>query len=298
MLSGSLLGDPISTFEFNDPAGTGIGSAVDSAGGITEVVETGPGEGNYVTDGSAAVYGTGVIEPVGSNSDGSMFKIRLFDTPLTAADWKSVSLSFVVDFSFTDTDSKGAKAGFSLTSLVGETHEKVAEIGVQHLTNNQARPQYIANDGKSSTVVPDPTWGMTQSGYVLSCTVDFENGMLYYFYDAGAGPVEFYSEATSYTVIDAIRIVAAKGATRLDDANEYIKIDRMEVTGLPTGNGGGGDDWNGYTILDDGWTDTDTWMGWLNVTDDPWVVSASLDGWIYIPTDQPTESGAWVYFLK
>jgi hypothetical protein len=63
-------------------------------------------------------------------------------------------------------------------------------------------------------------------------------------------------------------------------------------------NGGvGGDSWYGYDVDPEGWADTDTWMGWVNVAQDPWVLSLSLDGWLYIPSDQG-EGGAWVYKAK
>lgn len=62
--------------------------------------------------------------------------------------------------------------------------------------------------------------------------------------------------------------------------------------------GGGGETWHGYDVVEGGWADTMGWLGWVNVTDDPWVISAPLDKYIYIPTDQSVESGGWIYIPK
>jgi hypothetical protein len=64
---------------------------------------------------------------------------------------------------------------------------------------------------------------------------------------------------------------------------------------LPAGDGTGGDPdtWYGYAVGEEGWVDTGTWMGWVNVEHDPFIYVLDLAGYLYVPTAM--ESGAWVY---
>ena len=54
-----------------------------------------------------------------------------------------------------------------------------------------------------------------------------------------------------------------------------------------------GSDWYGFAVDALGWTDTDTWLGWVNVTFAPWIWSESLAKYIYVAD----ESG-WVYITR
>lgn len=56
--------------------------------------------------------------------------------------------------------------------------------------------------------------------------------------------------------------------------------------------------WAGYTIDANGDVDTGDWLGWLNVNNDPWIYSYALENWLYLPEDNATDSGGWVYAVK
>lgn len=55
----------------------------------------------------------------------------------------------------------------------------------------------------------------------------------------------------------------------------------------------GSTDWYGFSVDEVGWANTESWLGWVNVTHEPWVISASLDRYIYLPDDS-----GWVYIPK
>ena len=57
-------------------------------------------------------------------------------------------------------------------------------------------------------------------------------------------------------------------------------------------------DWAGYPIVNGGYVDTASWMGWLEVSHAPWIWSNQTQGWLYLPEDHVTETGSWVYFAK
>ena len=60
---------------------------------------------------------------------------------------------------------------------------------------------------------------------------------------------------------------------------------------------GTGAEWLGLPMDEDGWVNTDTWMGWVNANDAPWVISASLDKFVFVDESSVTENGGWVYIL-
>lgn len=293
----TFAGQTIIHLSFDDPAGTPVGVAADMEGFLTGTTDTGAGAGNYLTNGSMAVLGAGQIEPVGNAGDGSFYKPRTFAAPVSAADWDRVTLSVVVDFAFTNTATKGAKGSFSLLQSVEGNAIKVAEIGVQHLTNDQGRPQYLSNNGGNSTFVPDPLWGLSQTGVVLSVTVDFAAGQLTFSYDVGAGPVAYFSEPTTYTYIDALRIVGAKSRL-MDEPGEYIKFHSLTLSGDLKEGAVWGAFWNGYLIGEDGWVDTGTWAGRIHTAGDPWLYSESMGSWMQVPSGQNVSAGGWFYLLN
>lgn len=55
--------------------------------------------------------------------------------------------------------------------------------------------------------------------------------------------------------------------------------------------------WAGFDIGEDGWVDTGSWMGLVNVTNDPWIWVENLAQYLYIPADATSETGAWVYAI-
>jgi hypothetical protein len=53
--------------------------------------------------------------------------------------------------------------------------------------------------------------------------------------------------------------------------------------------------WAGYPILQDGWIDTTSWLGWMNVSEGDYVWSLALNKYIYLPESFVDTSGAWSY---
>jgi probable HAF family extracellular repeat protein len=58
------------------------------------------------------------------------------------------------------------------------------------------------------------------------------------------------------------------------------------------------DTWGPYTVREDGYCDTNSWMGWLYVANDPWIWSEDLNHWIYCPGEIVGDGGGWIYVPK
>lgn len=56
----------------------------------------------------------------------------------------------------------------------------------------------------------------------------------------------------------------------------------LEVTG---NFGGEVADWYGYSVDGEGWANTGTWLGWVNVNYDPYIYLSSLNKYLYIADD-------------
>lgn len=52
------------------------------------------------------------------------------------------------------------------------------------------------------------------------------------------------------------------------------------------------------TFTLDGFVDTFDWLQWLYVAEDPWIYSFSLGNWIFMPEEQVSDEGAWVYIPR
>jgi len=64
----------------------------------------------------------------------------------------------------------------------------------------------------------------------------------------------------------------------------------MEIVGVFDG---GGNDWYGFSVDENGWVNTGDWIGWVNVIYDPWIWSTSLDKYVTI-----TDDSGWVFVPK
>jgi hypothetical protein len=51
--------------------------------------------------------------------------------------------------------------------------------------------------------------------------------------------------------------------------------------------------WYGYSVDEQGWADTETWLGWVNVTSDPYIWTLDLSKYIYVGDDS-----GWAYVPK
>lgn len=60
----------------------------------------------------------------------------------------------------------------------------------------------------------------------------------------------------------------------------------------------GGNTWAGYAVDENGWANTESWLGWVNASQAPWIQILSLDNYGYIEESGVTDSGSWMYILK
>lgn len=63
----------------------------------------------------------------------------------------------------------------------------------------------------------------------------------------------------------------------------------------------GGDTWKGLPVDANGNANTNSWLGWINVSDAPWIFSYSLNNWIYPQAAlEPVfhTDSQWIYVLK
>jgi predicted peptidase len=56
--------------------------------------------------------------------------------------------------------------------------------------------------------------------------------------------------------------------------------------------------WNGFERGPDGWVDTGSLVGWLNVTDAPWIWCIALNGWLFAPESGVSPAGLWAFVSK
>jgi predicted peptidase len=58
------------------------------------------------------------------------------------------------------------------------------------------------------------------------------------------------------------------------------------------------DTWAGFERTPQGWVDTGSIIGWINVQLEPWAWSAPLNEWLYIPEAAVDAVGLWAYALR
>lgn len=56
--------------------------------------------------------------------------------------------------------------------------------------------------------------------------------------------------------------------------------------------------WGGYLVDGSGWVDTGSSLGWLHTTNAPWLWSDSFKKWVYIPEQNASEAGTWIYSAR
>jgi hypothetical protein len=59
-----------------------------------------------------------------------------------------------------------------------------------------------------------------------------------------------------------------------------------------------GTEWAGFPVDENGWANTEDWLGWVNVSNAPWILILNLDGYAWIPESAVSGSGGWLYLLK
>jgi len=61
---------------------------------------------------------------------------------------------------------------------------------------------------------------------------------------------------------------------------------------------GDGPTWAGWSVDENGWANTEGWLGWVNVSAAPWIQILSFDGYGFVQESSVGDSGAWIYLLK
>jgi hypothetical protein len=75
----------------------------------------------------------------------------------------------------------------------------------------------------------------------------------------------------------------------------YLDDLYIDYTGenLSTPSGGESVTWNGFPVDANGWADTGSWMGVVNVTHDPYIWNVDLGKYVYI-----ADGSSWIYVYK
>lgn len=95
-------------------------------------------------------------------------------------------------------------------------------------------------------------------------------------------------EVTSGNVADMSEMAVGDGSR--------VAVGAAGIVYIGSGNGGG-DTWGGLPIVD-GYVDTGSWLGWIQLTETPYVYSLTLNGWLYFPEPETDAPGAWIYILR
>jgi len=87
-------------------------------------------------------------------------------------------------------------------------------------------------------------------------------------------------------------ITTSFDGTNMDTGEIFFKDLEAFIEGDGTGA-----EWLGMPMDENGWVNTESWMGWVNANDAPWVISATLDKFVFVDESSVTENGGWVYIL-
>jgi hypothetical protein len=79
-----------------------------------------------------------------------------------------------------------------------------------------------------------------------------------------------------------------------DDISVYVGAEMLETPNFD----GGGETWAGFPVRPDGWVDTGSWLGWVEVSAKPWIWINGLNSFVYMDEATVSTSGAWAYVLK
>ncbi len=96
---------------------------------------------------------------------------------------------------------------------------------------------------------------------------------------------------------------AGAGADWIGTLIDEIRVGSTWASVSPTnGNGGPVDpdpeEWAGYTVSEDGWVNTEDFMGMLYVENAPWIWVSNLNRYIYLPEEYVEADGAWSFAFK
>ncbi|HSH09911.1 MAG TPA: hypothetical protein VK995_05955, partial [Oceanipulchritudo sp.] len=71
----------------------------------------------------------------------------------------------------------------------------------------------------------------------------------------------------------------------------------IDPNGTGNPDGGAGGTWEGYPVDEQGYVNTGSFLGYLQVSTAPWVWSVALETWLYVPPGSLAAGQAWIYVL-
>lgn len=74
------------------------------------------------------------------------------------------------------------------------------------------------------------------------------------------------------------------GTITFKDLEAYVQGDEVAM-------------WLGYEVVD-GNANTDTFLGWVEVSEAPYIWSYSMNKYLYIPATEPSDGGEWIFINK
>jgi len=103
------------------------------------------------------------------------------------------------------------------------------------------------------------------------------------------------ANAADYALFENVSPVNGEITIQYEQGEEEVGTPNGHWSTLEiTGNfGGGTETWYGYEVDANGWVNTESWIGWVNIIYDPWIWSTSLDKYVTI-----TDDSGWVYVPK
>lgn len=96
----------------------------------------------------------------------------------------------------------------------------------------------------------------------------------------------------SYQVVQlGFEITNSFDGTAMDSGTIYFENIEGFIEGgdVPT--------WATYAVDENGWANTEGWLGWVNTSTAPWIQILAIDNYGYVEESGVTESGAWIYIL-
>jgi hypothetical protein len=96
--------------------------------------------------------------------------------------------------------------------------------------------------------------------------------------------------------IGAGKVIADNGGR--DFFNNPVPADLVPSIGAHEFQTETGTEWAGFPVDENGWANTEDWLGWVNVANAPWILILNLDGYAWIPESAVSGAGGWLYVLK
>ncbi|MEX0323377.1 MAG: hypothetical protein AB3N63_14540 [Puniceicoccaceae bacterium] len=219
-------------------------------------------QATYTADGTAA----------GTASNGEIRFRFGNDVDPTSNSKTGLQLGFKWDADFRYGYDNGSNGGLSTSSVSGD-HAAGTTFAVSVVANNSTTNALNFTMGGMAYTLQPLTYSIFVDGALAEQDILLQTGTGDYDPAAGISRFGFLGDSDS------------KGGADVYFDNLVLK------TGADIGDPAG---WMGYAVTD-GYADTGSWMGWVNVVNAPWIYNEALMGWMYLDEDGATDQGAWVY---